>query len=247
MPTIEADRVSVALSGRTVLDDVSISIADSSPVALLGANGAGKSTLLHALAGVRRPDSGTVRLLGRDPYKRAERSEALSAVALVPQVLDFPGNFTVGEFLSFMAFMRGVRKSDRTSRVEEALDSVDLTDRRDSRLRSLSGGMSRRAAIAQGMLAHPRVLLLDEPTAGLDPDQRDNVLAALRGISGRTDIIFSTHLADDVAKIARHVFVLAGERIVFDGSVSELSVQRGDSSSIEENFIRLIRGGGPQC
>ncbi|MFI5425879.1 ATP-binding cassette domain-containing protein [Aeromicrobium sp. UC242_57] len=145
---------------------------------------------MQIAAGVLRPDAGEVSVGGLDPYRGAERRDALGMVAFVPQEFDFPRRYTLQEFLFYMGWMRGVARLARRQRVLDAVESVNLGDRLGSRLSALSGGMLRRAAVAQALLARPKVLLLDEPTAGLDPVQRSEIVELVGRLGRDTSVLF---------------------------------------------------------
>jgi ABC-2 type transport system ATP-binding protein len=153
-----------------VLRGVSIEVRPGT-TGLLGANGAGKSTLLNVLAGALRPRSGSVELGSENLYGR-RRSELLRRIALMPQELQVPNSARLRDATRFLAWARGIEPREITARADDALARVGLTDRAGDRLSKLSGGMRRRFALAQALVAEPEVLLLDEPTTGLDPQQR---------------------------------------------------------------------------
>jgi ABC-2 type transport system ATP-binding protein len=210
--------------------------------ALLGVNGAGKTTLLTALAGGRAPTTGSVRLQGNDPYDRRQRSAALRSVALMPQTATFPVNMTALEVVEYLAWTRGVASHEAPRRAKEALETVRLGDRASTKVRALSGGMKRRVALAQAIASRPEVLLLDEPSTGLDPAQRRTMVELIAELE--TTVLLSSHVMEDVTDVAQRVLVLNGGRLAFDGTVAELQAQAPErtdpSKAAEAGFLRIV-------
>jgi ABC-2 type transport system ATP-binding protein len=196
---------------------------------LLGPNGAGKTSLLRMMATVLPPTSGTLRLLGRDPAHYGPRREIRRRLGYLPQHLGYYPGFTVGEFVEYFALLKEVPPSRVPRAVAAAVERVGLGDRARAKLRTLSGGMLRRAGIAQAIVNEPELLLLDEPTAGLDPEQRVEFRALLRGLGQRATVVVSTHLVEDVGAACTEVALMEQGKIVFHGTPAELSA-RGESS-----------------
>ncbi|MDP9387084.1 MAG: ATP-binding cassette domain-containing protein [Actinomycetota bacterium] len=194
---------------------------------LLGPNGAGKTTLLRVLATVLAPDHGRVELLGMDPADGRERVEIRRRLGYLPQEPGFHPRFTAFEFVDYVAILKEL--DDRRARhaeVRRVLDLVGLGDVAGKRIKSLSGGMRRRLGLAQALLGRPDLLLLDEPTAGLDPEQRLRFRQLVSGEPGRT-VVLSTHHTEDVATLCGRVLVLAEGRIRFDGTPAGLASLAG--------------------
>jgi len=198
---------------------------------LLGPNGAGKTSLLRMLATVIAPTSGTVRLLGRDPRGHRPRTEIRRRLGYLPQNLGFYPGFTVAEFVEYFALLKEMPTSSVPRAVATAVERVGLGDRAKSKLRTLSGGMLRRAGIAQAIVNEPELLLLDEPTAGLDPEQRVEFRALLRELGQRSTVIVSTHLVEDVGAACGEVGLMHAGRIVFHGTPDQL-VARGEGHGV---------------
>jgi len=191
---------------------------------LLGPNGAGKTTLLRVLATVTPHDEGALRILGQDPTTDAGRLAVRRSLGYLPQDAGFHPGFTVFEAVDYVAVLKEhTRSRARHDEVRRVLGLVGLSDVATSKVKTLSGGMRRRLGLAQALLGTPDLLVLDEPTVGLDPEQRIRFrdLVAESG-HGRT-VVLSTHQTEDVAAVCSHVVVVHRGRALFDGSVEELT------------------------
>ena len=192
---------------------------------LLGPNGAGKTTLLRMMATVIPPTSGRVRLLGRDPGGYGPRREIRRRLGYLPQNLGYYPGFTVAEFVEYFALLKEMPAGRVPQAVATAIERVDLGGRARAKLRTLSGGMLRRAGIAQAIVNEPELLLLDEPTAGLDPEQRVAFRALLRELGERATVVVSTHLVEDVGAACSEVTLMDAGKIVFHGTPDELTAR----------------------
>ena len=197
---------------------------------LLGPNGAGKTSLLRMLATVIRPTSGRIRLLDRDPGVAAQRRAIRRRLGYVPQHLGYYPSFTVVEFVEYFALLKEVPAAQVPRAVATAVERVGLGDKAKAKMRTLSGGMLRRAGIAQAIVNSPELLLLDEPTAGLDPEQRVAFRGLLRDLGRTVTVVVSTHLVEDVGAACTRVALMDGGRIVFHGTPQELTA-RGEGSN----------------
>ncbi|KAB2381912.1 ABC transporter ATP-binding protein [Actinomadura montaniterrae] len=198
---------------------------------LLGPNGAGKTSLLRVLATVIPPSAGDLRLLGRDPAGHAERREIRRRLGYLPQDLGYYSGFTVVEFVEYIALLKDMPRARVPRAVASAVEDVGLGNRARSKLRTLSGGMLRRVGIAQAIVNEPELLLLDEPTAGLDPEQRVQFRTLMRRMGERATVIVSTHLVEDVGAACDQVGLMSDGRLVFTGTPAELSA-RGAGTGI---------------
>jgi ABC-2 type transport system ATP-binding protein len=196
---------------------------------LLGPNGAGKTSLLRMMATVLPPSSGRIELLGRDPRSQGPRKEIRRRLGYLPQNLGYYPGFTVVDFVEYFALLKDMPPRLVPRAVAVAIERTDLGDKARSKLRTLSGGMLRRAGIAQAIVNEPELLLLDEPTAGLDPEQRVAFRAMLREFGERATVVVSTHLVEDVGAACTEVALMDAGRIVFQGSPEQL-VERGEGS-----------------
>jgi ABC-2 type transport system ATP-binding protein len=192
---------------------------------LLGPNGAGKTSLLRMLATVIPPSSGTLRLLGRDPGSYGPRRDIRRRLGYLPQNLGYYPGFTVAEFVEYFALLKDMPPGRVPAAVATAVERTGLGDKARAKLRTLSGGMLRRAGIAQAIVNEPELLLLDEPTAGLDPEQRVAFRSLLRDLGERATVIVSTHLVEDVGAACTRVALMNQGKILFYGTPAELTAR----------------------
>lgn len=220
---ISADGLARRYGANRALHDVDLTLGRGI-TGLLGPNGAGKTTLLSIFATVNEPDAGSVSVFGLDPRQPAERVEIRRRLGYLPQELGYHRHFKVAAFLDYMAILKEItdrrRRADEVARV---LTAVGLQERAGTRIRALSGGMRQRLGIAQALLGEPDLLILDEPTAGLDPEQRLRFRELLSDLPGDPVIVLSTHQADDITAICPRVVVLLQGRIHFNGTPAELA------------------------
>jgi ABC-2 type transport system ATP-binding protein len=190
---------------------------------LLGPNGAGKTTLIRILATLLAPSAGEVHINGWRTANLADRVEIRRRLGYLPQDLGLYPRFTVFEFVDYLAVLKELDDpADRHRRVRAALAAVELEDLAGRKIRTLSGGMRRRVGIAQAIVADPELLLLDEPTTGLDPEQRMRFRQLIAGLGEHRTVVLSTHLVEDVAAVCTAVVVLWQGRVRFHGTPSEL-------------------------
>ena len=214
------DLVHVYPGGARALDGVTLRVA-AGVFGLLGPNGAGKSTLMRALATLQVPTSGAIRFGDVDAL--AEPQRLRRTLGYLPQEFGVYPGVSVRDMLLHMAVLKGVAGSgERREAVDRLLARVNLWAARDRALDALSGGMRRRFGVAQALLGDPALLVLDEPSAGLDPEERNRLLDVVAEAGERAVVILSTHLVDEAAEICARVAVLAGGRIRLDGAPDEL-------------------------
>lgn len=212
-PLLEFDRVSKWYRDTVAVGDVSFAI-EPGVTGLLGHNGAGKSTAIRLAAGLARPDEGTVRIDGRDPRRSGE---ARALLGLVPDGDGVWSGLTARGFVEACARLRGVPQPRAAAAA--ALATVDLTDVAERDVKGFSQGMRQRVKIAQALVHHPRVLILDEPLNGLDPQQRESVIALLHRLGAEgVATVFSSHVLGEVERVADRVLVLVNGRLVAEGS-----------------------------
>jgi ABC-2 type transport system ATP-binding protein len=217
---LEISNASRAFADREALQDVSLNVAAGEIVALLGPNGAGKTTLLRAVAGRLKLDSGSVLVMGKNPL---DDNSARGALGIVPQTIALYPQLTARQNLDVFARLSGLKGSAIKKSVDEALTCAALQDRADDVLTDLSGGMQRRLNIVAGTLHHPKLLLLDEPTVGVDMQARESVHALLQDLrDAGMAILFITHDFDQAAVIAGRAAFMAQGKLLLEGSVAGL-------------------------
>ncbi|WP_371670527.1 ABC transporter ATP-binding protein [Streptomyces sp. NBC_00289] len=224
-PTVSAAGLCLRYGGTRALDDVSLRLTRG-VTGLLGPNGAGKTTLLRVLATAVPADQGAFTVLGHDPGTALGRQEVRRRLGYLPQTPGFHPDFTAFEFVDYVAILKELTdRAVRHREVRRVLDQVDLADMRGRRIKKLSGGMRQRVALAAALVGDPDFLVLDEPTVGLDPEQRMRFreLIAEAG-EGRT-VLLSTHQTEDVAMLCHRVLVMADGHIHFDGTPAELTAR----------------------
>jgi ABC-2 type transport system ATP-binding protein len=224
-PTVSASGLSLRYGGTQALDDVSLRLT-AGVTGLLGPNGAGKTTLLRVLATALPADRGAFTVLGHDPATARGRQEVRRRLGYLPQTPGFHPDFTAFEFVDYVAILkemtdRGVRHRE----VRRVLDEVGLADVRGKRIRKLSGGMRQRVALGAALVGDPGFLVLDEPTVGLDPEQRMRFRELIAGAGEGRTVLLSTHQTEDVAMLCHRVIVMAGGGVRFEGTPSELTAQ----------------------
>jgi ABC-2 type transport system ATP-binding protein len=210
--------------GRTPAVDRVDLHAHGGVLGLLGPNGSGKTTLLRMLATVLAPDGGTVRLFGVDPARAADRTEIRRNLGYLPQAPGLYAGFTAFDLVDYVAVLKEM--TDRRARHDEVrrvLADVGLSDVMHKKLRALSGGMRQRTALAAALLGEPRLLVLDEPAAGLDPEQRLRLRSILSSAGERGTVVLSTHHTSEVAAFCQRVVVMADGTTRYDGTPAGLS------------------------
>jgi ABC-2 type transport system ATP-binding protein len=212
---------------RSALTGVTLT-AHGGVTTVLGPNGAGKSTLLRTMATVQRADEGSLMLDGLDVSIEPDRTEARRRIGYLPQTPNFAPRATVFDVVDYLAICKEHHdRRRRHSEVRRVLEVVDLTDRSGDRIRTLSGGMVRRLGLAQALLGSPRLLVLDEPAAGLDPDQRLQLRDMLSTLGANRTVVVSTHMTDEAAAISTQVVVIADGAVRYAGSARGLTEMAG--------------------
>ena len=206
-------------SDKVAVNDVSLNI-EKGITGLLGANGAGKTTLMRMIADIIKPDAGSITYDGV-PITVLD-SEYRNIFGYLPQEFGFYPEFTVIDYLDYMAALKGLTKADSKRKIDSLLEQMTLTDVRRQKIRKLSGGMRRRVGIAQALLNNPEILILDEPTAGLDPGERNKFRQLLSEFSQDRIVLISTHIVSDVEYIATRQVIMKDGKIIRDGSTDTL-------------------------
>lgn len=191
---------------------------------LLGPNGAGKTTLMRILAGIVHPTSGKVSVYGIGLGSEKERLAIKAMLGYLPQELGVYPDLTARQFVDYMAILKGLDEPiQRKIRVDEVLNMVGLNEAADRKLKGFSGGMKRRVGIAQALVNDPKLLIVDEPTAGLDPEERIRFRNLLVSLASDRVVILSTHIVEDIGQTSRNMAVLAAGKVIFTGSPSDLT------------------------
>ena len=225
-------------TGVEALRGVSLEIAEGELFALLGPNGAGKSTLIHCTTGLAQPSSGVIQVFGHDAT--GNYGEARQAVGLAPQEPNLDWFLTVAETLDYHAGYFGMPKRERAARTEELLETFSLTEKRDERTRTLSGGMKRRLILARAMMHRPRLLILDEPTAGVDVELRLELWHYVQRINQEgTTILLTTHYLEEAEQLCDRIAFINEGRIVGEGTSDQLAARYG-VDSLEDAYLALV-------
>ena len=239
-PRLRCAGLTKRFGDRVAVDAVSFTIAPGECYGLLGPNGAGKTTTISMVCGVLRSDSGTVAIGGRSPVGHGA-VEARRLLGYVPQGIALFPELSVRENLDFWARLTGVSRRDRRPRIIEVLEQVGLADRADDPVAACSGGMQRRANLAAALVHRPSLLVLDEPTVGVDPESRNRLLDLVESIvAAGTSVLYTSHYMDEVARVADRVGIMDGGRLVAEGTVAELLAGSPEGATdLEARFLEL--------
>lgn len=225
-------------TGVEALKGVSLEIREGEFFGLLGPNGAGKSTLIHCTTGLAQPTSGQIEVFGHDAIHNYK--EARLAVGLAPQELNLDWFLTVEESLDYHGAYFGMPRRDRRARVKELLETFSLTDKAADRTRTLSGGMKRRLILARAVMHRPRLLILDEPTAGVDVELRLELWHYVQRINSEgTTILLTTHYLEEAEQLCNEIAFINHGEIVAQGTSDELARRYG-TTSLEDAYLRLV-------
>ena len=220
MRELQLDRLTKCYKDFAAVKDVTLTLGGG-VYGLLGANGAGKTTLMRMLCGILEPTKGTVRCGGADIARLGEEYRAM--LGYLPQDFGCYPDFTGAEFLRYIAALKGLTRAETNRRTAELLDQVGLGDAGRKKLRAYSGGMRQRLGIAQAMLNDPQILILDEPTAGLDPRERVRFRNLIADYAKGRTVLLSTHIVSDVEAIADEILLMKQGRIEEQGTVPQLA------------------------
>ena len=224
--------------GLLALDDISLDVGAGKFFGLLGPNGAGKTTLINSIVSLAKPDSGSVEVFGKDAYE--EFREARRMIGLSPQEINLDKFLTVEEVLVFHAGYYGVPKAKAKVRAAELLERFGLVDKRNARTNTLSGGMKRRVLFARALMHDPKVLFLDEPTAGVDVELRYKLWGYIRELNrGGLTILLTTHYLEEAEALCEEIALIDGGRITAQGSSVELKERYG-ARNVEEVYMKVI-------
>jgi ABC-2 type transport system ATP-binding protein len=238
LPMITVQNLSKKYKEVTAVDNISFEVEKSKIFAFLGPNGAGKSTTIKMLTTLTEPTSGTITINGFD--LKHHKDDVRKSFGIVFQDPSLDDDLTAFENMQFHAALYGVSGSARNSKIEQLLTFVELWDRKGHLVKTFSGGMKRRLEMARGLLHNPKILFLDEPTLGLDPQTRNHIWKYIRDINkseGMT-VFFTTHYMEEAEQVADEVAVIDHGKIVAKGTTSQLK-ETTNTSSLEEAFLNL--------
>ena len=235
---IEVKNLTKKFNGLTAVDNISFKVKKGEIFAFLGPNGAGKTTTIKILTTLLSPTSGTISLNGSDPTK--DQDEVCRSFGIVFQDQSLDDELTAYENMEFHGILYKVPKEIRRKRIEQLIKSVELWDRKDELVKKFSGGMKRRLEVARGLIHHPKMLFLDEPTLGLDPQTRSHLWAYIKNLNKEEEmtIFFTTHYMEEAERVAQKIAIIDNGKIITQGTPEELK-QNTKTNSLEDAFLAL--------
>lgn len=235
---IEIKNLTKKYGDFTAVDDISFNVQRGEVFAFLGPNGAGKTTTIKMLTTLARPTSGSIRINGHDPVHEQDSVRASFGIVFQDPSLD--NELTAYENMLFHAILYGLKPAECKNRIMSLLELVELSDRKDSFVKNFSGGMKRRLEIARGLLHQPKVLFLDEPTIGLDPQTRNHIWNYINDLNKKEQvtIFFTTHHMEEVERIAQKVAIIDHGKILVTGTIEEI-IKGAGTNKLEDAFIKL--------
>ena len=234
---LELSDISKQYKDKTALKHVSLTL-DSGIYGVLGPNGAGKSTLMNIITGNVKPSQGKVLWNGQEISKLG--SGYRSIIGYAPQQQGLYNAFTGKRFLAYMAALKGISKQEMPDEIARVLAYVNMTDAADRAIGTYSGGMKQRILIAQAILAKPKLLVLDEPTAGLDPRERVRVREKISALSEDKIVLISSHVVSDIEPIAKEILLIKAGQIVDQNTVEGLCVKYGSTKGLEDLYMQIF-------
>ncbi|MEE3471291.1 MAG: ABC transporter ATP-binding protein [Butyrivibrio hungatei] len=217
---LSVDRISKQYKNKIAVDRISFNLTDG-VTGLLGANGAGKTTLMRMMSGILNPTSGSVTADGIP----VQTEEYRALLGYLPQDFGYYPEFTAREFVQYIAALKGIEKKKAKNKTEELLETVGLSDVANKKIKTFSGGMKQRVGIAQALVNDPKILILDEPTAGLDPKERVRFRNLIAEIGKTSIVLFSTHIVSDIEHIAGNLLMIRDGQLIYEGKWDN---QKGD-------------------
>jgi len=235
---IKVNELTKRYNGFVAVDNISFTVKKGEVFAFLGPNGAGKSTTLKMLTTLLRPTAGEIQINGFDPVD--QQDEVRRSFGIVFQDPSLDDELTAYENMDFHGVLYHLPSSLRRKRIEELLRIVELWDRKNYLVKTFSGGMKRRLEIARGLLHHPKIFFLDEPTLGLDPQTRNQIWDYIKSLNKKENItiFFTTHYLEEAERVAQRIAVIDHGRIIAEGTSQSLKVAT-QASSLEEAFLKL--------
>ncbi len=235
---IEVKKLQKRFKNFTAVDDISFSVKEGDIFAFLGPNGAGKTTTIKMLTTTLKPSGGEITLNGYNPL--TQKDKARHSFGIVFQDASLDDELTAYENMMIHAVLYRVPKAERKTKIKHLLEFVELWDRKGKLVKTFSGGMKRRLEIAKGLLHHPKILFLDEPTQGLDPQTRNHIWEYIKKMNQeeKMTVFFTTHYIEEAEKMADTVTVIDHGKIIDSGTPEELKIKTG-KTNLEEAFIAL--------
>lgn len=235
---IEVENLTKTFNNFTAVDNISFSVKEGEIFAFLGPNGAGKTTTIKMLITLLKPTSGKIRINSYDPLK--DKNEIRKSFGIVFQDQSLDEELTVLENMEFHGVLYKIPRKIRKARIEQLLKFVELWDRKNELVKNFSGGMKRRLEVARGLIHHPRILFLDEPTLGLDPQTRSHIWNYIKDLNEKEKmtIFFTTHYMEEAEKISQKIAIIDHGKIIVTGTPAELR-KNTKTDSLEEAFLAL--------
>lgn len=235
---IEVENLTKKFGDFTAVDSISFSIKNGEIFAFLGPNGAGKTTTIRMLTTLLKPTSGRIKMNGFDPLKNQD--EVRKSFGIVFQDPSLDDELTALENMEFHGVLYNVPKDVRRTRIEQLLKYVELWDRKNDFVKNFSGGMKRRLEVARGLIHHPKIIFLDEPTLGLDPQTRSHIWNYIKSLNKEEDmtVFFTTHYMEEAERVAQRVAIIDHGKIISQGTPAELKAQT-KTDSLEDAFLAL--------
>jgi len=235
---IKVENLTKKFNGLTAVDNISFKVKKGEIFAFLGPNGAGKTTTIKILTTLLSPTSGKISLNGSDPTK--DQDEVRRSFGIVFQDQSLDDELTAYENMEFHGILYKVPKEIRRKRIEQLIKFVELWDRKDELVKKFSGGMKRRLEVARGLIHHPKMLFLDEPTLGLDPQTRSHLWAYIKNLNKEEEmtIFFTTHYMEEAERVAQKIAIIDNGKIITQGTPEELK-QNTKTNSLEDAFLAL--------
>ncbi len=238
MNIIEVKNLTKQFGEFKAVDNISFNVDNGEIFAFLGPNGAGKTTTIKMLTTLLKPTSGEILVNGNNPVN--QQNEVRCSFGIVFQDPSLDDELTAYENMEFHGILYGVAKNIRKARIEQLLKFLELWDRKNDLVKNFSGGMKRRLEIARGLIHHPKILFLDEPTLGLDPQTRNHIWNYIKGLSkdeGMT-VFFTTHYMEEAERVSQKVAIIDKGKIISEGNPEELKKQT-NTNSLEDAFLKL--------
>lgn len=228
---IEVSNLTKKYGKHTAVDDLSFQVEKGQIYGFLGPNGAGKSTTMNIITGYLAATEGTVKINGHDVLKEPE--EAKKCIGYLPELPPLYMDMTVGEYLCFVAELKKVPSKDRVDQIEEIMEKTGVTEMKDRLIKNLSKGYKQRVGLAQALIGYPEVIILDEPSVGLDPKQIIEMREFIRSLANEHTVILSSHILSEVQAVCDHIMIIAHGKLVASDSPENLQKMMGASSELK--------------